>query len=202
MSSGYSLAGEGLTCHLELHRQNLGSLNGAELEEANPALFEKRDLVTASALLDLVSESWLRALARHCRRAGAAALVSLTYDGRFCCSPAEPEDELVRHGMNEHQRRDKGLGGPAEGPAAVTSAERCFVDEGYAVASEASDWVLGPECPAMHRRLIDGWTEAATEALPHQAAAIASWRQRRLTHVDAGRSHLVVGHRDLAAWLD
>jgi len=30
---------------------------------------------------------------------------------------------------------------------------------------------------------------------------IARWRARRLAHVDAGRSRLVVGHDDLAAWL-
>ena len=34
-----------------------------------------------------------------------------------------------------------------------------------------------------------------------RAAAIDGWRARRLAHVDAQRSHLTVGHEDLAAWL-
>ena len=53
-----------------------------DLERLDAALFEGRNLVTASALLDLVSESWLRALAERCRAVGAAALFTITYDGR------------------------------------------------------------------------------------------------------------------------
>ena len=30
---------------------------------------------------------------------------------------------------------------------------------------------------------------------------VNSWLARRLAHVDAGRSHVTVGHEDLAAWL-
>src|SRR5215472_11558798 len=64
------------------------------------------DLVTASALLDLVSEPWLQRLARACREAGAAALFALTYNGESQCDPHEPEDEWVRSLMNRHQRQN------------------------------------------------------------------------------------------------
>jgi len=30
---------------------------------------------------------------------------------------------------------------------------------------------------------------------------VNGWKTRRLAHVDAGRSRIVVGHDDLAAWL-
>ena len=191
----FSLIGPRLECHVDLRAQDLGALH-------DPAIAFGRDLVTASALLDLVSEAWLRALASHCRLAGAAVLFTITYDGRFSCTPPEPEDEMVRRGMNEHQRRDKGLGGPAQGPDAAACAERCFAEEGYNVTSSTSDWVLGADDAATQRTLIDGWAEAASEVLPHEATTIASWRSRRLAHVDAGRSRLVVGHRDLAGWRD
>jgi hypothetical protein len=36
---------------------------------------------------------------------------------------------------------------------------------------------------------------------PADAAAIDAWRQRRLEHVAAARSAIVVGHEDLAAWI-
>ncbi|HUE89634.1 MAG TPA: class I SAM-dependent methyltransferase [Vicinamibacterales bacterium] len=191
--AGFSVAGPRLDCRVEMRAQDLGSLDDREI-------FAGRHLVTASALLDLVSETWLRTLASRCRGAGAAALFTITYDGRFSCAPPEPEDERVRGLMNEHQRRDKGLGGPAEGPDAAACAMRCFADEGYQVTSEASDWVLAPGDAAMQHALIDGWAEAASEVTPGDAAMVASWRARRLAHVNEGTSHLVVGHRDVAAW--
>jgi hypothetical protein len=52
----------------------------------------------------------------------------------------------------------------------------------------------------MQRLLIDGWAHAATEISPEYATVIERWHARRLAHVDAGRSHIVVGHDDLAAW--
>jgi hypothetical protein len=192
-AAGFSVTGPQLDCLVERRAQDLGTLH-------DPRIFSGRHLVTASALLDLVSETWLRTLASRCRAVGAAALFTITYDGRSSCVPAEPEDEMVRGLMNEHQRRDKGLGGPAAGPDAARCAVRCFVEEGYRVESEASDWQLGPRDAAMQRTLIDGWARAASEAAPREAESIDAWRRRRLAHVDAGSSHLVVGHRDVAAW--
>jgi hypothetical protein len=191
--AGFSIVGPELECAVELCARDLGTLR-------DPQIFAGRHLVTASALLDLVSEAWLRTLAAQCRAVGAAALFTITYDGRSSCVPVEPEDERVRELMNQHQRRNKGLGGPAQGPEAAACAERCFADEGYRVESDASDWQLGPGDAAMQRTLIDGWARAASEAAPCEAETIASWRRRRLAHVDAGTSHLVVGHRDVAAW--
>ena len=130
----------------------------------------------------------------------ASALFTISYNGRSSCDPAEPEDDIVRDLMNQHQRRDKGLGGPAAGPDAIACAERCFAEAGYSVQREPSDWTLGPDVAALQRMLIDGWAHAATEMLRDRPATIASWRARRLAHIDAGRSRLVVGHDDLAAW--
>jgi hypothetical protein len=36
---------------------------------------------------------------------------------------------------------------------------------------------------------------------PKNADTIADWLRRRLEHVNAGRSHVVVHHSDMAAWL-
>src|SRR5690606_40445966 len=115
-----------------------------------------RHLVTASALLDLVSAEWLRVLALQCRDVGAAALFPIVYDGRSSCTPAEPEDELVRDLLNRHQGRDKGLGGPAEGPGAAERAKSCFSAEGYEVQSTGSDGVLSPDDLTLQRLWIDG----------------------------------------------
>ena len=180
-------------CEIETRHMDLGTLDDREI-------FAGRHLVTASALLDLVSAEWLRTLAEHCRAAGAAALFTITYNGRSSCVPAEPEDDLVRRLMNRHQKTDKGLGGPALGPDAVSCAARQFAAVGYHVQREPSDWTLGPEVADVQRMLIDGWAQAATEVAPEHLSTIAFWRERRLAHVDAGRSQIVVGHDDLAAW--
>jgi hypothetical protein len=183
-----------LDCRIETMRTNLGILDAQ--------MFAGRDLVTASALLDLVSESWLDALASHCRAAGATALFALTYNGRSRSAPEEPEDDLVRSLMNHHQRQnDKGFGWAA-GPDAVAAAERAFTAVGYRVRREPSDWVLAPDARELQRQLIEGWAEAAVEIAPEQSSAVRDWRNRRLAHVDANRSRITVGHDDLAAWSD
>src|SRR5262245_19444439 len=114
-----------------------------DLRDLDDGLFAGRALVTASALLDLVSESWLRQLVSRCRAHDAAALFALSYDGRLSFEPSEPDDEMVRDLVNRHQRTDKGFG-PALGPSAVAAAADRFTDSGYDVRIDASDWVLRP----------------------------------------------------------
>jgi hypothetical protein len=188
------IRGQQLDCRVETRCLDLGGLT-------DPLIFSGRHLVTASALLDLVSEAWLDTLAWQCRERGAAVLFALTYNGRSRCSPAEPEDDTIRELLNKHQRTsDKGFG-PAAGPEAIQCAARSFAAVGYQVRREASDWALPPAMRELQRQLIEGWAEAALEIAPGQRAMVGSWLVRRLAHVEAGRSHVIVCHEDLAAWL-
>jgi hypothetical protein len=189
---GVLLQGDRLKCRVQARRVDVADLR-------NGAIFDGRTLVTASALLDLVSEQWLRGLAARCREHASAALFALNYDGRIRCSPEEPEDDLIRELVNGHQHRDKGFGA-ALGPDAAATAERLFAAAGYHVHREPSDWVLSPDARGLQRALIDGWAQAAAEMAPGESETIESWRTRRLAHVEHGRSRLQVGHQDLAAW--
>jgi hypothetical protein len=186
------IAGRELEVHVTAVQRNLSSLDESEV-------FGDRDLVTASALLDLVSDAWLQSVAARCRAMEAAALFTLTYDGRSPCAPADPDDDLVRALFNQHQRTDKGLGGIAEGPNASEAAARAFADHGFRVEREQSDWVLEPSDAALQRELIAGWAEAATEMAPEIRVQIANWKLRRLQHVNDGNSLIIVGHEDLVA---
>jgi len=188
------IAGHGERVVIDTRAVDLGTLASREL-------VADRDLVTASALLDLVSDTWLRSLAEHCHAAGAAVLFAITYNGHSECSPVEPEDDWILELFNRHQHRDKGLGGPAAGPDAVASAVRAFTEVGYHVEREATDWRLDPSDGRLQRELIEGWAYAATEIDPSAADRIADWRTRRLAHVKRGHSQIVVGHDDIAAWL-
>lgn len=155
-------------------------------------------LVTASALLDLVSRAWIERLARDCADAGADALFALTYDGRIEWSPSDSDDALVRTLLNRHQRRDKGFG-PALGPDAVASAAECFRAHGYETRLAPSDWRLGADAGALQDALIEGWRTAAAEIEPAAAGALDAWAARRRARLAAGASRLVVGHADLLA---
>ncbi|MEP7116640.1 MAG: class I SAM-dependent methyltransferase [Acidobacteriota bacterium] len=154
-------------------------------------------LVTASALLDLVSEPWVRNLARHCRAAAVDVLFALSYDGRIACDPVDADDERVRAYVNQHQRGDKGFG-RALGPDAAHVAEACFRAEGYTVQLASSDWIVTPDRRELQRQLVEGWASAATAMAPADAATIDAWREQRVAHIDEGRSTLRVGHQDLA----
>ena len=79
-------------------------------------------------------------------------------------------------------------------------AERAFAASGYHVQRERSDWILDPDARDLQHQLIEGWASAAAEVAPDQLEMIASWTTRRLAHVEAGRSRIVVGHQDLIAW--
>ena len=198
---GYDTQPRGGSCHVRApHFECEVDTRQRDLRLLDEDLFEGRRLVTASALLDLVPKSWLRTLAARCRAAGAVALFTITYNGHSSCTPAEDEDELVRELFNRHQKANAGFGAPAEGPDATASAERCFTEAGYRVERAPSPWSLGRDHHELQRFLIDGWAQAASEVARGHAAAIASWRARRLAHVAAGCSHIVVGHDDLAAW--
>jgi SAM-dependent methyltransferase len=155
------------------------------------------DLVTAAALLDLVSAPWLARLAARCAVARVRVLFALTYDGRIEWSPAEDGDARVRELVNLHQRTDKGFGA-ALGPAAPAEAGRIFAGLGYRMRSAQSDWTLGPESRALQAALVDGWVAAAADIAPREAAALEDWRRRRHEHLATGASRLRVGHIDLA----
>ena len=158
------------------------------------------DIVTASALIDLVSADWLMALTRRTAAAGCAMLFALTYDGVIAWSPEHKADVLVTDLVNRHQRTDKGFG-PALGPDAATFTAP-YAARNLRWIIEPSDWVLGPADTAIQEALIDDWANAAATMAPDQARAISDWRRERRAIVADGRSHLRVGHVDILAGTD
>jgi hypothetical protein len=153
-------------------------------------------LLTASALLDLVSENWLRRLIGRAAAAEVAVWFTLTYDGRIDCDPVETEDREVREFVNRHQLGDKGFG-LALGPTAASTAARILGECGYQVQHAASDWCLGPDHAALQYALVEGWFEAACEIAPTRTSMLRAWQARRRAHIEAGRSTLRVGHVDM-----
>lgn len=161
---------------------------------------EVSDLVTASALLDLVSSDWIDALVAACAAAGAGAAFALSYDGviQWGAELVDPMDEVVRAAVHEHQRRDKGLG-PALGPTAGAYAAEAFRRSGFRSWSFASPWRLDERDTGLTETLVSGWADAATEQSPERADDVHAWRARRRATVASDDVRLVVGHVDVLA---
>jgi SAM-dependent methyltransferase len=155
-------------------------------------------LVTASALLDLVSADWLAALLARCADARCPVLIALTYDGRCSLDPPLGDDALVIGLVDTHQQTDKGFG-PALGPRAAAYAAACCGDLGYSVETAASDWVLGPDQSALQRALLEGWLDAAAAMAPEHAERLQRWARDRRRLIDSGVSRIRVGHQDVCA---
>ena len=157
------------------------------------------DLVTASALLDLVSEAWLRGLVSRCQSVSAGVLLALSYDGRIRWhGPPDPDDEWIQERVNEHQLRDKGTGaalGPRAGEVAADHLRRA----GYRCTLVPSPWRLGPDDSALTRRLMEGWVEAVGELDPDDLPRARGWLGRRRAGLDREGGDLEVGHVDLLA---
>ena len=161
-------------------------------------------LVTASALIDLVSAQWLQALVKEVADERAALLVVLSYAGRFELSPQHPEDDLLRTLVNQHQHGDKGLGaalGPSATAALTAELQKC----GFEVHIAASDWKLGVDLGAgeehaeLARQLMHGWVNAAIQQDPDLSARLRGWLDAREGQLGTGELRITVCHEDLLA---
>ncbi len=156
------------------------------------------DLVATSALLDLVSETWLDRLAAAIAARSIPLYAALSYDGRIGFTPPDPFDAAIAAAVNAHQRMDKGFG-PALGPAAAGFAIARFQALGYSVVHGASDWVMGPNDRDMQTEILAGWASAAHDIGALSLVDITAWLTRRRAAVVDGCSSLYVGHVDFFA---
>jgi len=173
------------------------------LAELDAALPDDTDLATASALFDLVSRTWVEALAERCATIGCAALWTLSVDGLWHfeserAGRAENRDDAeMRQLLVAHQRRDKGLGTAlgSDAPGALADA---FKNRGYAVQSAPSPWRLAPGDP-LATSLLDGWRQALLEQAPERHSEIDAWWRERRRALDRKELTTIVGHTDILA---
>lgn len=161
------------------------------------------DLVTASALIDLVSESWLTAFTSAVARRRAAVLVVLSYSGQFELTPPHPSDALVQALVNRHQHGDKGSG-KALGPEATGVLERHLQAAGYRVQVASSAWRLGEyrsDAPLIDM-LMTGWAQAACEQDVGAGETVDRWLQDRQAQLIRQELTVTVSHLDLLALPD
>lgn len=189
------------------------------LEREGLDVVARCDLVTASALIDLVDAGWLDQLAARVAARGAGVLIALSYDGTARWRDVEhadddaadpepdaadpddtdPDDAWMTGLIRAHQTREKGMG-QALGPDAVAHAVAAFERVGLHCRVEASPWRLaGPADLPLARAWLQGWVEAAHDMAPDDTARIDAWAARRLAELARGAVAVDVGHLDLLA---
>jgi hypothetical protein len=144
-------------------------------------------LITASALLDLLTAEGLARMLRVCT--GRPMLLTLTVVGRVILTPADPLDARVGAAFNAHQRRG-GLLGP---DAVATTVEEL----GAEVLVRPSPWRLDAAHAELAAEWFDGWIAAACEQDPALAVEAGAYRDRRLAQAAAGELAVTVDHADL-----
>jgi hypothetical protein len=155
-------------------------------------------LVTASALLDVLTREEVDGLAAACAGAGCPALLALSVVGRVELAPADPLDTEIEDAFNAHQRRSH-QGRRLLGPDAVVAASEAFARHDMAVRVEASPWRLGADESALTAEWLRGWVGAACEQRPELAPSAVAYLNRRLAACSAGGLRVTVHHRDLLA---
>lgn len=152
------------------------------------------DLVTASALFDLVSADWIDHVSDWVARRRLPVYASLTYDGRESWLPAHPDDAQVHQFFLSDQRRDKGFG-PAMGPEAWHYLSECLEARGYRVVFGRSDWMLDAGDRALIAALADAVARPMIETGEEQAELASRWAWER-READS----CIIGHVDLFAY--
>jgi hypothetical protein len=169
----------------------LGELRAADLEGAS--------LVTASALLDVLTASEAHAIVEACVGVGAPTLLSLSVTGEVELRPWDARDKLFETAFNAHQRRqvhDRRLLGRYGAPI----VRGLFELAGWKVRTARTSWRIAHTEPRLLAEWFDGWTDAAEEQSPTLREAAAGYRGLRTSQLDRGELSAVVYHLDLLAW--
>lgn len=160
-------------------------------------------LVTASALLDLVSRRWIEKLIQACYRANCAVLFALSVDGHMQIgdpSTQTPEtkrdDAWIFKQVATHQRRNKGMGRAlgSDGPEVL---RQVLAETGYQVYSAVTPWRLDTVDLKLALAALDEWARAAATAAPESSYFIQTWQTQRQTALRQGFCSLQIGHHDV-----
>jgi hypothetical protein len=185
------VAADGSAVTAETRRRDVTRLEAAELEGAS--------LITASALLDMMTEDQLERFVSTCLAADCPVLVTISVIGHVDLCPPDPLDPVLAGAFNAHQRRMVG-GHRLLGPDAVGAAVAAFRRRGANVLVRPSPWRLDAarsDQSALAAEWLSQWLAAACEQQPELTEPAAGYARRRRADAAAGRLHISVHHHDL-----
>jgi methyltransferase family protein len=197
-----------------------------DITELRPGDLDGASLVTASALLDMLTGEEIDGIVAACASAGCPVLLTISVVGRVELTPPDPLDSPIAEAFNAHQRRTIagdacgagasrrltagdacGAGASRRltegrrllGPDAVHAAAEAFRRYGMDVRLRPSPWWLGPDQAGLAVEWLRGWLDAACEQRPELTGPARSYETRRLADARAGQLRVVVHHCDLLA---
>jgi SAM-dependent methyltransferase len=179
---------DGASVVVETQCSDVTQLRSDELADAT--------LITASALLDLLTQEELAGLIDVCADAGCPVLLTLSVVDYVDLAPADPLDSRVAAAFEAHQRRLTERG-RLLGPDAVAAAVEGFRRLGAQVLLRPTPWRLRAAEADLAAEWFAGWIGAACEQSVDLAAVSDSYARRRLAEARAGRLAVTVGHADL-----
>jgi hypothetical protein len=153
-------------------------------------------LITASALLDMLTGHELAGLVAVCAGAACPVLLTVSVVGRVDLTPPDPLDARVAAAFDAHQRRTTARG-RLLGPDAAAAAVEGFGRLGAEVVVRSSPWRLGASQADLAAEWFTGWVGAACEQQAELAAETGAYARRRLAAAAAGQLAVMVDHADL-----
>ena len=156
-------------------------------------------LVTASALLDVLTSEEIHTIVGACLAAHTPALLSLNVTGGVQLNPRDERDTAFENAFNAHQAR-LANGRRQLGRYAPSLARRLFVEAGWQVRQSTTLWRLNHRQPGLLGEWFSGWVDAAVEQEPQLRDEADRYRQDRLAQIELGDFSASVDHVDLLAW--
>ncbi len=173
---GPPLADDGSQVTIETRQRDITRLDQRDLSGAS--------LITASALLDMLTAAEVERIARSCVEAGCAALLTVSVTGRVALTPSDPLDDAIASAFNAHQRRGEG-DGQLLGPDAVGVAADTVRQVGRRGAHRAEPLAARRQRCGTHRQSGSrAGLVPPVSSNPSSAAATRGYVERRLA--DAG----------------
>ncbi|MEU9332580.1 class I SAM-dependent methyltransferase [Streptomyces sp. NPDC048290] len=166
-----------------------------DISRLTPDALSGASLVTASALLDVLTADDLDTLAAACAGAGCPALLTLSVAGSVDLTPSHPLDHDLTAAFNAHQRRAGLLG-----PDAIAQAAAAFAERGVTVHTRPSPWHLGPSHPDLTAQWLQGWVAAAIDQHPPLKPQATTYLETRLTQLTTSTLKATIHHTDLLAF--
>jgi hypothetical protein len=170
----------------------------SDITRLKPSDLGDASLLTASALLDMLTADELGGLIALCAGVRCPTLLTLSVVGRAALNPADPLDPLVAAAFNDHQRRTTERG-RLLGPDAVEFAVEELGRLGREVLVRPSPWRLGASEADLAAEWFTGWVGAACEQQAELRAETGAYTRRRLEQARNGQLTVTVEHADLLA---